>query len=182
VQHYLHGAAVGYSFAGVTADFFTVYEATEGTVTNDADSRVVTAVFPKIEHKLGEYTSDGNATCTEDGTETARCVGFVVCGHYDNRTEADSAHGHDWEAWTLSTTPIDDLASIAATRVCSHNPAHTDADSVTLADYIKSQTVEPVLLPIQIALGTMPAASLQAGSGWAELLVELHSGGKKSSP
>ena len=43
-------------------------------------------------HNYGEYVSDGNATCTENGTETATCA----CGETTNRTEENSALGHDF--------------------------------------------------------------------------------------
>ena len=43
-------------------------------------------------HSYGDYVSDGNATCTENGTETATCA----CGETTNRTEENSALGHDF--------------------------------------------------------------------------------------
>ncbi|MGN0533752.1 MAG: leucine-rich repeat protein [Eubacterium sp.] len=45
-------------------------------------------------HNYGAYVSDGNATCTENGTETATCV----CGEFLNRTEENSVLGHDFVA------------------------------------------------------------------------------------
>lgn len=44
-------------------------------------------------HSYGDYVSDGNATCTENGTETATCA----CGETTNRTEENSALGHDYD-------------------------------------------------------------------------------------
>lgn len=43
-------------------------------------------------HKLGEYYSDGNATCTEDGTKTATCI---YCYDYkETVVDEGSARGH----------------------------------------------------------------------------------------
>ena len=44
------------------------------------------------EHELGEYVSDGNATCKEDGTKTAECI--YGCGLKDTVTDKGSATGH----------------------------------------------------------------------------------------
>ncbi|MBQ3008486.1 MAG: hypothetical protein IJD80_02750, partial [Oscillospiraceae bacterium] len=44
-----------------------------------------------IPHTFGEYKSDNNATCTEDGTLTAECA---VCKTKDTVTEEGSAKGH----------------------------------------------------------------------------------------
>ena len=43
------------------------------------------------EHSFGEYVSDGNATCTADGTKTAICS---VCGVRDTVTDVGSREGH----------------------------------------------------------------------------------------
>ncbi|MGN1421700.1 MAG: leucine-rich repeat protein [Eubacterium sp.] len=47
-------------------------------------------------HNYGEYAYNDDATCTENGTETATCV----CGHTIDRAKENSALGHDWEAAT----------------------------------------------------------------------------------
>ncbi|MGN1235455.1 MAG: hypothetical protein ACI4U2_05710 [Christensenellaceae bacterium] len=44
------------------------------------------------EHTFDRFVSDGNATCLEDGTETATCY----CGMTETRTEEGSALGHDF--------------------------------------------------------------------------------------
>lgn len=45
------------------------------------------------EHELGEYVSDGNATCTTDGTKTAECI--YGCGLKDTVTDEGTATGHN---------------------------------------------------------------------------------------
>ena len=53
-------------------------------------------------HSFTSYVSDNNATCTEDGTETAKCD---RCEVTDTRTNKGSALGHDWaEEWTTDGT------------------------------------------------------------------------------
>ena len=50
-----------------------------------------TKVIAETGHSFTNYVSDGNATCTENGTETAKCD---HCGETDTREEEDSAKGH----------------------------------------------------------------------------------------
>ena len=45
-------------------------------------------------HSYTDYVSDGNATCTEDGTKTAVCD--HGCGYTDTETDLGSATGHEW--------------------------------------------------------------------------------------
>lgn len=45
------------------------------------------------DHKLGEYVSDNNATCKDDGTKTAECI--YGCGLKDTITDKGSAAGHN---------------------------------------------------------------------------------------
>lgn len=44
------------------------------------------------DHEFGEYVSDGNATCKENGTKTAECI--YGCGLKDTVTDKGSATGH----------------------------------------------------------------------------------------
>ena len=45
-------------------------------------------------HKFGSYTSNGDATCTKDGTKTAICSNG--CGTKDTKTDTGSALGHSY--------------------------------------------------------------------------------------
>ena len=59
-------------------------------------------VIDALGHSFTKYVSDDNATCTEDGTETAKCD---RCDVTDTRTDVDSALGHDWsDEWTTDGT------------------------------------------------------------------------------
>ena len=43
-------------------------------------------------HSYSEYVYNDDATCTENGTETAKCA----CGQTNDRAKEDTALGHDW--------------------------------------------------------------------------------------
>ncbi|HIZ31033.1 MAG TPA: hypothetical protein H9813_07395 [Candidatus Fournierella merdipullorum] len=58
-----------------------------------------TAIDRKAAHTFGAYAPDDNATCTDDGTETALCT---VCGASHTRTIAGSALGHTGGTATCS--------------------------------------------------------------------------------
>lgn len=55
----------------------------------DSDTYTITV---NNDHTWGAYDSNGDATCTEDGTETAECR---FCDATDIRTDAGSKLGHD---------------------------------------------------------------------------------------
>ncbi len=54
------------------------------------------AEFEVVEHvhEYGEYSYNGDATCVDDGTETAYCS---TCNGEDTRVKRGSATGHDYE-------------------------------------------------------------------------------------
>ena len=66
-----------------------------GTVVTcgDCGCEVITEPVPALGHSYGEYVSDNNATCTENGTKTRICT---RCGGKDTATDADTALGHDF--------------------------------------------------------------------------------------
>ena len=59
--------------------------------------------LPALDHSFTNYVSDDNATCTEDGTETASCD--YGCGETDTRTKQNSARGHKWDTGTVTKSP-----------------------------------------------------------------------------
>ncbi len=63
----------------------------EATCTHVSTCKVCGVDGDFLPHTYGEYVSDDNATCTQDGTEHADCT---VCGHRDTRDVAGSALGH----------------------------------------------------------------------------------------
>jgi len=65
------------------------------------DSFVDNEVEP-LGHSFTEYVSDNNATCTEDGTKTAKCD---RCDAKDTIAEEDSATGHKWDDGEVTKAP-----------------------------------------------------------------------------
>ena len=91
-------------------------------------------VIDALGHSFTSYVSDNNATCTEDGTETAKCD---RCEVTDTRTDEGSALGHDWaEEWTTDGTAhwhecgrcdeINDKASHSGGTATCTNPAECE--------------------------------------------------------
>ncbi len=57
------------------------------------DAKSETTPLPLADHSYTHYKSDGNATCTADGTKTAQCDN---CTQKDTVTDVGSALGHEW--------------------------------------------------------------------------------------
>ncbi len=70
-------------------------------------------------HSFTNYVSNGNATCTADGTKTAKCD---RCDETDTQPDTDSALGHDWSGWTETTPPTCTTAAVE-TRTCTRGDA-----------------------------------------------------------
>lgn len=81
-------------------------------------------------HKFGEYTSDGNATCKEDGTKTATCS---ACGEKNTVTDAGSKIAHNFGEYTAdgNATCEADGTKSATCSVCGAKDTVTDAGSKT---------------------------------------------------
>jgi len=60
-------------------------------------------------HSYGAYVSDGNATCTADGTATAVCD---RCGSTDTVTDEGSALGHSWDEGTVTAEPTEETTGL----------------------------------------------------------------------
>jgi hypothetical protein len=91
-----------------------------------------------LAHDFGEYTSDGNATCTEDGTKTATCN---VGKETDTVTDEGSALGHDFSV--LVTPQVDateDAAGTTAVYKCSRCDETTGGDPIKQLDHTHSYT------------------------------------------
>jgi hypothetical protein len=91
-----------------------------------------------LAHDFGEYTSDGNATCTQDGTKTATCN---VGGETDTVTDEGSALGHNFSV--LVTPQVDateDAAGTTAVYKCSRCDETTGGDPIKQLDHTHSYT------------------------------------------
>ena len=72
----------------------------DGWEAYDKCSRCSYSTFKSIPakgHAFTTYVSDGNATCTKDGTETATCD--HGCGTKDTKTDTGSKLGHAFGSW-----------------------------------------------------------------------------------
>ena len=84
------------------------------------DSHVDTYVNA-LGHSYTNYESDNNATCTENGTETASCDNG--CGTKDTRTEENSARGH---SYTASVTAPTCTGQGYTTHTCACGDSYVD--------------------------------------------------------
>ena len=81
------------STATCTAAGQTIYTATYGSYTS---TKKVAAA--KLAHKFTKYTSDKNATCTKDGTKTAKCD--YGCGTKKTVTDTGTKLAHKYTKYT----------------------------------------------------------------------------------
>ena len=85
-----------------------------------------TEPIPALNHQFGAYIYDNNATCTQDGTETAKCE---RCNKTDTRTKAGTKLNHLFETYVYNndaTTKADGTE----TAHCAH-PGCTVTDTRT---------------------------------------------------
>ncbi|MCD8045942.1 MAG: cadherin-like beta sandwich domain-containing protein [Clostridiales bacterium] len=88
-------------------------------------------------HTFTNYVSDGNAGCTENGTETAKCD---YCDATHTRTETGSTTGHSWSSdWTNDADfhwheCTNDGCILTENSVKDSYGAHSDGDGDGLCD------------------------------------------------
>ncbi len=98
---------------------------TQTTATNSLDKG------SKKGHSFSDYNYNNNATCTENGTETAICD-RDDCNETDTREKLNTKLGHNYGRPTY--TWKDDKCT--ATRVCGRDSSHKETEIVT-AKYVK---------------------------------------------
>ena len=69
-------------------------------------------------HSFKNYVSNNDATCTVDGTKTAKCD---RCSATDTQNDVDSKFGHDWGDWTYNNNNTH-------SRVCNNDDIHTQTE------------------------------------------------------
>ena len=97
---------------------------------------------PIGEHNWGEYTPDGNATCTADGTKTAKCI---RCPETDTVADVGSALGHSFTDYT-SNGDATCTADGTKTAYCDHGCGATDTisdEGSALGHNYKAVVTEP---------------------------------------
>ena len=82
-----------------------------------------TEPIPALNHLFGAYTFNNDATCTQDGTETAKCE--HGCGETDTRTAQGSKLNHQFSNYTFN---IDATCTQDGTETakCDHGCGETD--------------------------------------------------------
>ena len=83
-------------------------------------------------HSFTNYVSDGNATCTKDGTKTAKCD---RCDVRNTVTDEKTALGHNFSTeWTVDVEPTCVKTGIKS-RHCTRCEAKTDETEVPIIDH-----------------------------------------------
>ena len=116
--------ATGHNYKSVvTTPTCTEQGYTTHTCTKCGDSYVDTFVAA-LGHNFVTYVSDGNATCTEDGTKTAKCE---RCDVTDTVTDRGSATGHKFGNWyvTKEATCTEDGSEQRDCENCDHHETRT---------------------------------------------------------
>ncbi len=84
-----------------------------------------------VGHVFENYVADGNATCTENGTETGTCV----CGKTNTRKDADSKLDHTYENYA-SNNDATCTANGTETGTCACGKTDTREDADSKLDHI----------------------------------------------
>ena len=109
-------------------------------------------------HSFTNYISDGNATCTHDGTKTAVCD---RCTETDTIADTGSALGHDFDPDAARDVPATCTAQGLKAYTCSRCPEHDDIVTAALGhDY--NAAVTP---PTCTASGYTTYTCTRAGCG-----------------
>ena len=95
----------------------------------------VDCYIDELGHNFIDYNFNGDATCTENGTETATCS-RDGCTETDTRTKENSALNHDYGMVTYTWNEN----QCTAERTCSHDSAHKENETIT-AEYVKDTDV-----------------------------------------
>ena len=90
-------------------------------------------------HSYGSYKSNGDATCTKDGTKTATCS---KCGVKDTKADTGSATGHKYGSYTSNgdATCTKDGTKTATCFKCGVKDTKTDAGSAKGHSYTDTVT------------------------------------------
>ncbi len=96
-----------------------------------------TTITPPVHtHDFENYKPNGNATCTEDGTETAKCGG---CDENRTQPEAGSALGHNFTNYVIINVPTcaEDATTIAVCDRCGVSNTEKQPGSALGHNYTK---------------------------------------------
>ena len=79
-------------------------------------------VIPAKGHSFTKYVSDDNATCTKDGTKTAKCDN---CDETDEKPDEGSMKPHQWSNWEITKNPTCTDTGTQS-RTCENNCGTTE--------------------------------------------------------
>ncbi len=82
-------------------------------------------------HKFGEYVYNNDATCTSDGTQTAKCDN---CDQTDTIVKENSKLGHDWKDATCTTAKTCDRCNITEGEANGHTEEIIPGKSATCTE------------------------------------------------
>ena len=123
-----------HSYSGAVTSQATCTAAGVMTYTCSCGSSYTQAI-PAKGHNFVTYNTDGNATCTTDGTKTAYCANN--CGTSNTVTDSGSALGHNFETYYSngnSTCTKDGTETAICTR-CSVTNTRTETGSASGHDF-----------------------------------------------
>jgi hypothetical protein len=158
-------AKTGFTLAGVAADFFTVAGAT--TVTNAADSGVVTAVFPETAAAVIDIAAIPGVTAPVTGatpvttiTPTAQYTGTVTWSPGDNPFLESTAY----------------TATITLTAKTGFTLAGVAADFFTVAGAVATNLIDSGIVTSVFPATATPITAIGAITGTAQVGVTLTAG------
>lgn len=99
-------------------------------------------------HDFQNYVSDGNATCTEDGTKTAKCE---RCDETDTITDVDSKLGHKYTNYVSNnnaTCTKDGTETAYCDYGCGQSHKRTVESSALGHDYDKTKSETNLTRPV----------------------------------
>ena len=85
-----------------------------------------------LRHSFTNYVSDGNATCIEDGTKTAKCD--HNCGTSDTQIDLGTATGHTWKDATSEAPMTCETCGVTVGEKLPDSNLNPDPDPDTSVD------------------------------------------------
>ncbi len=136
------------------------------TCTDDAICNTCNSVYQgKLGHSFTDYKSNGDATCTADGTKTAKCD---RCDAKETVTDKGSAKGHTWQDADCTTPKTCSVCGATEGEELGHSftDYKSNGDATCTADGTKTAkcdrcTVTSTVTDTGSAKGHTPAAAVE---------------------
>ena len=112
----------------------------------------------RLNHALDGYTYNNDATCTQDGTETAKCIryGQNGCDFTHTRTALNTALKHDFQNYidNNDATCLQDGTETAKCRDCDATDTRTATDTALGHDPVIDPAVAPTCTKTGLTAGS----------------------------